>query len=192
MLILAAVPSTSVALVVTRSASLGINNGLAVSAGIVLADLLFIALAILGLSAIAETFGSLFMLVKILGGIYLIGYGISLLKPKTTEKNVEIQYKRGLVTSFLVGFLLTLGDIKAIVFYASLLPLFIDLTIIKTPDILAIIFITLLSVGGVKVAYALASQKVANYSKNTAWEKLSRKTAGTLMVGAGSYLIVKA
>ena len=47
MIALAAVPSTSVALVVTRSATLGISNGVAVSLGIVLGDLVFIFLAIL-------------------------------------------------------------------------------------------------------------------------------------------------
>lgn len=38
MMALAAVPSTSVALVITRSATLGIRNGLAVAMGIVLGD----------------------------------------------------------------------------------------------------------------------------------------------------------
>ncbi|WP_456449272.1 LysE family transporter [Thiolapillus sp.] len=59
MVVLAGIPSTSVSLVVTRSATLGIRNGMAVSAGIVLGDLAFIALAISGLSVVAEQMGSL-------------------------------------------------------------------------------------------------------------------------------------
>lgn len=55
MVALAAMPSASVALVVTRSATLGVANGLAVSAGIVLGDLVFITFAIFGLSVVAET-----------------------------------------------------------------------------------------------------------------------------------------
>jgi len=47
--VLAAMPSTSVALVVTRSATLGVGNGFSVAAGIVLGDLVFVMLAILGL-----------------------------------------------------------------------------------------------------------------------------------------------
>jgi threonine/homoserine/homoserine lactone efflux protein len=57
MLILAAIPSASVALVVTRSATLGIKNGISVACGIVLGDLIFVALAILGMSVLAETMG---------------------------------------------------------------------------------------------------------------------------------------
>ena len=61
---LAAMPSTSVALVVTRSATLGVGNGIAVAMGIVLGDLVFIMLAILGLSVVAEAMGNLFVVIK--------------------------------------------------------------------------------------------------------------------------------
>jgi threonine/homoserine/homoserine lactone efflux protein len=61
---LAVIPSTSVALVVTRSATLGISNGVAVALGIVLGDLVFIFLAILGLSAVAEATGAFFVVIK--------------------------------------------------------------------------------------------------------------------------------
>ncbi|KAF3981550.1 MAG: LysE family transporter [Methylococcales symbiont of Hymedesmia sp. n. MRB-2018] len=81
-LALALVPSAGVALVVTRTATLGTANGIAVSLGIVLGDLVFILLAILGLSVVAETMGSLFMVVKYFGGAYLVWLGISLLRHK--------------------------------------------------------------------------------------------------------------
>ena len=79
---LAALPSSSVALVVARSATAGVSNGIAVSIGIVLGDLLFVFLAILGLTAIAELMGGFFAVVKVAGGLYLLGFGISLLIAK--------------------------------------------------------------------------------------------------------------
>ncbi len=194
MVALASMPSASVVLVVTRSAMFGLANGLAVSVGIVIGDLVFIALAILGLSLVAEAMGGLFMVVKVLGGIYLMWLGFSLLKATNTTK-ITINNKRNkcsLVASFLAGFLLTLGDIKAIIFYASLLPVFVDLSAVQTPEILTIIFITILSVGGVKVIYAVFANKVAAYAQNMKLENKARKTAGGVMVGVGSYLIVKA
>ena len=72
---LAAIPSASVALVVTRSATFGVANGIAVAAGIVLADLLFIALVLLGLTVLAETMGGFFMLVRYAGALYLVWLG---------------------------------------------------------------------------------------------------------------------
>ncbi len=191
---LAAIPSASVALVVARSATLGIANGLAVAGGIVLGDLVFIALALLGLSVLAEVMGSLFMIVKIIGGLYLIWLGYSMFSKNGAAK-IKIYRTNNnlsLVASFMAGFFLTLGDIKAIIFYASLLPVFIDLSTVQSSDILALIFITIFSVGGVKAIYAIFSNKVAAYAQKTDMEAAARKTVGGLMVGAGGYLIVKA
>lgn len=193
MVVLAAVPSTSVALVVTRSATSGIANGMAVAAGIVLGDLAFIILAILGLSVVAETMGSLFMVIKYLGALYLFWIGFSLLTEKrtTTIAVNRAGLKGRLVTSFLAGFFLTLGDIKAIVFYVSLFPMFIDLSAIHVLDILVIISITVVAVGGVKVLYALSASRISSLARGLKYENAVRKTAGGLMVGAGSCLIVK-
>jgi len=191
---LAAIPGASVTLVVSRSATLGVANGLAVSAGIVLGDLMFIALALFGLSLVAEIMGNLFMVIKIAGGLYLIWTGFTLFAEKKPAKYTadKPNYKSSLIASFVAGFFLTLGDIKAIIFYASMLPVFIDLPNVKTPEILAVVFITIFSVGGVKVIYAVLAYKIAAFAHGINMGNAASKTAGGLMVGAGSYLIVKA
>ena len=193
MVVLAAMPSTSVALVVTRSASSGIADGMAVAAGIVLGDLAFIILAILGLSVVAEAMGSLFMVIKYLGALYLFWTGFSLLTDKrtTTIAVNKSGVKGSLVTSFLAGFFLTLGDMKAVLFYVSLLPMFINLSALHALDILVVVFITAVAVGGVKVLYALSASRIASLAGGLRYENVVRKTAGGLMVGAGSCLIIK-
>lgn len=190
---LAAIPSTSVALVVSRSAMSGVGNGIAVAAGIILGDLLFIMLALFGLSAVAETMGSLFMVVKYLGAIYLIWLGISLLKAKNKTKIMtnRSHKKESLIVSFLAGFTLTLGDIKAMFFYISLFPMLIDLAALQVSDILVVVFATVASVGGVKIVYAFSAAKIASLAKGLKFENAARNTAGGLLVGAGSYIIAK-
>ncbi|HEC05518.1 MAG TPA: LysE family translocator, partial [Thiolapillus brandeum] len=117
---LAALPSTSVALVVTRSATLGVADGIAVTSGIVVGDLVFVLLALLGLSVIAKTLGNLFLTIKYLGGAYLIWIGITLwLSPNKTSMAVKQRPLRSLMGSFLAGLFLTMGDVKAIIFYIS-------------------------------------------------------------------------
>ena len=99
---LALIPSASVALVITRSVILGIPNGIAVALGIVLGDLVFIALAIYGLSAIAESMGWLFLIIKYIGATYLLWLGITLLKTKqktTLELNAP-RKRANIATSF--------------------------------------------------------------------------------------------
>ncbi len=194
MVALAAMPSASVALVVTRSATSGIANGIAVAAGIVAGDLVFILLAISGLSMVAETMGSMFIIIKLLGGSYLLWLGFSLLTSNnsTVSSSKRPTRKISLVASFMAGFILTLGDIKAIVFYASLMPVFMDLSALDASVILAVIAVTIFSVGGVKIIYALFANKLVAYAHGMEIEHKARKVAGSFMLGAGSYLIVKA
>jgi len=194
MIALAALPSASVALVITRSATLGVANGVAVTVGIILGDLVFILLAIFGLSVVAETMGSLFMIVKYLGATYLLWLGYTLITSKSTttitvDKTVK---KQNLVTSFIAGFILTLGDIKAIIFYASLLPVFINLSTLQASDVLIIISVMVVSLGSVKILYAFSAVKMVAFATGKKLDNVARKTAGCLMLGAGGYLIVKA
>ena len=191
MVSLAIIPSTSSVLVVTRSATLGISNGVAVAVGIVLGDIIFILLAILGLYVFTENMGGLFLTIKSIGGAYLLGIGFQLLRSnhKTTiaiKKNVQ----SSLVASFLAGLFLTLGDVKAIFFYVSLFPAFVDLGALKLSDIFIILLLTIVTVGGVKVAYAFLARKVLTMSRNFQLENSAKKIAGVFLMGVGSYLIL--
>jgi threonine/homoserine/homoserine lactone efflux protein len=70
------IPSSSVALVVTRSLTHGIPNGISVSMGIVVGDAIFILLVVFGLSVVAESMGWLFLAIKYIGATYLIWLGL--------------------------------------------------------------------------------------------------------------------
>lgn len=194
MVALAALPSASVALVITRSATLGVADGIAVTAGIILGDLVFILLAIFGLTLVAEIMGSLFMVVKYLGASYLLWLGYTLIISKsTTAIKIDTKIKhQNLVTSFFAGFILTLGDIKAIIFYASLFPVFIDLTALQTSDVLVIISVMVVSLGSVKIFYAFSAAKIVSLARNNRFDNAAKKTMGGFLLGAGGYLIVKA
>ena len=50
----------------------------------------------------------------------------------------------------------------------------------------------MVSVGSVKALYAISAIKMVNFAKKLKFEGVARKIAGGTMIGAGSYLIVKA
>lgn len=190
---LALVPSSSVALVVARSSSAGFSNGSAVAAGIVVGDLVFVFLAVLGMAVLAEVVGSFFLILRYLAGAYLIWFGISLMRSKASLQLEDSGRSASkLSASFFSGLLLTLGDVKAILFYASLFPVFVDLATIGALDIAIIAVITVVAVGGVKLGYAYFAGVVVSFATNHRAERAVKVTAGGLMVGAGSYLIAKA
>lgn len=189
----ASIPSSSVVLVVARSLSHGIPNGIAASIGIVLGDTIFILLVVFGLSVVAESVGWLFLIIKYVGATYLIWLGLTLLLSKPTKVEVEKGTQKGdLVTSFFAGLFLTLGDVKAIFFFISLLPAFVNLGELALGDVVVVLLIDIIVVGGVKIFYAFSARKVASVSKKHGLEDKTKKVAGGFMIGAGSYIIVKA
>ncbi len=192
MLGLAALPSASVALVVTRAATSGVQNGIAVAAGIVVGDLIFVALVLFGMSVLAETMGGFFSVLKYIGGGYLIWLGCSLLRSKTKLNDLgEQAAPSSLVASLLAGMALTLGDLKAILFYASLFPSLFDVAALSTTDVTSIVTITVVTVGGVKTMYALAARSIVERFSSAPATRHAPKLAGGLLVGTGTYLIAK-
>lgn len=189
---LAAIPSSSVALVVVRSATRGVRNGVAASLGIVAGDLIFVAMAILGLTVLAEAMGAFFAVVRYAAAGYLIWLGIGLIRGAAGPGIREgANPGGGMAASFAAGLALTLGDIKAILFYASLFPAFVDIAALGGWDIAAIVGITVLAVGGVKIAYAVAGRSIATAARGTPLDRPVKIATGGLMIGAGGYLIVK-
>lgn len=190
MVVLAAIPSVSVLAVSTRSATSGFIHGVFTTLGIVLGDIIFIIIAIWGLSFLAETMGSLFVLIKYLGGAYLIFLGIGLLRAKGRDVETGEVVKSSLFSSFLTGFLITLGDQKATLFYLGFFPAFVDLSRVSWWDTGVIIAIATVAVGGVKLGYAL----VANRARLLISGKITKGlniAAGCVMIAVGMFLIIK-
>ena len=193
MLPLAAMPSASVAFVVARSVSSGRVSGMFSALGIVAGDLIFVAMALVGMSVLAEWLSALFSVAKYCGGIYLIWLGVGILKSKSSLdlKSVSTS-KASYLADFLAGLFLTLGDVKAILFYASLFPTLIDMKQVGLSEALAIGVITIVTVGGVKLAYAIFASRIVESLRHRLSSDLPRKLGGTLMIGCGSVLVAKA
>lgn len=123
----------------------------------------------------------------------MVWLGIALFKSKSSPQ-VEVSSRSAstLSASFLSGLILTLGDVKAILFYASLFPAFVDLATNKNSDMAIIVVVTIVAVGGVKMGYAYSAREAASLAGGLGAERAVKVTAGGFMVGAGAYLIAKA
>jgi threonine/homoserine/homoserine lactone efflux protein len=190
MIILASIPSVSVLAVTTRAATSGFIHGIFTTLGIVLGDIIFIIIAIWGLSFLAEAMGSLFVLIKYLGAAYLILLGIGLWKSKLNNIETEEVVKSSLLSSFLTGLFITLGDQKATLFYLGFFPAFVDISKISYWDTLIIITITIVAVGGVKLGYAFLADK-ARFFISSKVRKRINIAAGCVMIGVGVFLLTK-
>ena len=159
--------------------------------GIVVADIIFILVAVYGLVFIAEALGDRFTLVKYIGGAYLIWLGISMWRAEARTRQRGEVGDSSPASSFLAGFLLTFGDQKAILFYLGFFPAFVDLRQLTPMDTLLIILIATLGVGGPKLLYAWLADRASLIFDNRRAVRGLNLFAAVVMVLVGAVLLLK-
>lgn len=195
MVVLALLPGPGILVVVARVLSGGMPHGIATSAGIVAGDYVFIILSVFGLAALASTMGQLFVWIQYLGGLYLIWLGLSLLKKPANrqDKYHQAQQNRSLKlgADFLAGLVTTLSNPKAILFYLSFFPAFLDLTQVKLPDLVIILIITTFAVGGTMLGYAWLALKAHATLDPRSDRPWLRWLSSVLLLGSGVFLMLR-
>ena len=185
MLILAASPGPGVMATVARSLSSGFRSALAVIAGIILGDILFLLFAIFGLGLIAQVLGSLFIVVKFLGGGYLIWQGLRLWLSRNELETAQLQPAKSGCGNFWSGLFITLGNPKVILFYCGFLPSFISLTKIVPSDVLIIVLIITSVLFLVLGSYAWLADSARKLLNTPLQRKRLDRMAGGIMITSG-------
>jgi len=192
MFLLAITPGPGVFATISRGLASGFNNASFVVLGIVLGDIVFLLLAIFGLSAIASVLGDFFVIVKYLGGAYLLFLGYKILTSKEHETNVEGIQELSWKKNFFAGLLITLSNPKVILFYLGFLPTFVNLQTLTLMDIVIVSTIVTVVLGGVMLGYAYSASGAKKLFKNKSSKRKMHIAAGSVMVAAGGALIAKA
>ncbi len=181
-----ALPGPGIISVTSCAIGRGLPAAGAMIVGIILGDLIFFLLAVLGMAALARSMGELFLVVKILGAAYLVWLGLKLWRAPVAAPGADgAPIRRGFLRNLVGGLGVTLGNPKAIAFYAGLLPTFVNLETI-TPGqtgVMALIVVAL--VGLIPLAYALAAARARRLFADPRRQRVMNRTAGTMMVGAG-------
>lgn len=191
-LLLAIVPGPGVLTIIARALSSGIRTATMLALGIVVGDLAFLLMAIFGLSYLAEFLGSLFSIVKLAGGIYLIWLGLSLWR-STESKSTEYKIGRSQpsLSDFLSGLAITLGNPKVILFYLTFLPTFMDLRSLSASDIALTAFVVSSVLGVVLIAYAYVAVRSEVFIQDHRKAKRVRQAAGGMLIGIGVLTITR-
>jgi len=187
-LVFAAIPGPGVTAVVSQALARGLGPALLYGAGIVLGDLAYLLLAMLGLSLIAQQLGWAFVILKWAGAAYLVYLGARCLLAKAPVPGQEGQAQppaRSLARTFLGGFCVSLGNPKVVAFYCGFLPGFVDLRALSGLDMLLVVATILPTCYGVVASYAWLASRGRNLAGSGLGWKLVHRGAGAVMIGAG-------
>jgi threonine/homoserine/homoserine lactone efflux protein len=171
--------------ILTCSSQRGLRGGFASLAGVMLGDIVLMVLAAAGIAALLQANQALFKGLQYLGALYLAYLGVRLLWARQGEGAAVVAFSK--VADFRRGFLVTLINPKAIVFYMAFFPLFIDPTVHRGS-------LTFFAVGAVIASCTLFYGSLLVLAGNAAATRLKRnrlataiatKAAGVFLIGFG-------
>lgn len=184
-------PGPGVAALVARVLAQGPRGVTPFIAGYVVGDLVWFTVAATGLVLLAQTFATLFLIVKYAGAAYLLWLAYRLwTAPVGPAEPGAAPVDRG-GRLFLAGLLVTLGNPKVIVFFLALLPAVVDLERLTVVGFLEIAGLIGVILSGVLAGYALAAIRARRlFTSPRAVRALNRST-GAVMAGAAAAIAAR-
>lgn len=191
--VFAAIPGPGVTAIVTQAVGRGLRPALTWTAGIVLGDLVYLTLVLLGLTWVARELGWAFAALKWLGAAYLVWLGLRLILAKGESGGAACAGQPGGgLRSFLAGLCVSLGNPKVIAFYCGFLPGFVDLGALTPGGAALVALLVPGTVFAVLASYAVLAARGRGMLRSGARAgrgvALLRKGAGLVMVGVGALM----
>ena len=193
LLVAAASPGPGIAALVAQVLGKGSHRAGAFAAGLILGDLVWLAVAILGLAAVAQTFHEVFLVIKYAGAGYLIYYlAYRMWTAPAAPRDVTGDRRRdGFMRLFFAGLAVTLGNPKVVAFYLALLPNLIDLPRVGLFGYVELAGISVVILTVVFGAYAIAAARARTLFRSPRAMRLFNRAGGTMMAGAAVAVATK-
>ena len=194
-LALSASPGPSMLYVLSYSIGHSQNAGLASAAGLATGGLVLVVAAAFGLAALFAVAPFVYMVVKILGALYLIYLGILMLLEKdSTDDDAKLEAVRRtpLPRIFFQGVVVEVLNPKTVVFFVAFLPQFVN-------SELGSVGLQMLILGVLVPLTAVPSDLIVAFTGGTIAKKLARNQAaskflnwlgGLFLIGLGIRLFI--
>lgn len=198
LLVAAASPGPGVAALVARAIGSGFQGATAFAAGLIAGDLVWLAIAVLGLAVVAQTFQAVFLVLKYAGAAYLLYLAWRMWTTPVITHDMATAAEAGRrgdrggdLRMLAAGLALTLGNPKVVAFYLALLPNLIDLDLVGLVGYLELALVSIVVLSGVFAAYVTAAVRARRLFRSPRALRLLNRTGGTLIAGAAVAVAVK-
>lgn len=192
MIILALIPGPGMLTVISHALSAGMKHGFIAVLGVLTGDFIYIAVAIIGLSALSHFMGEYFFILQLVGASYLFWLAYQLWQQQQALSLSPNQQKKQRVAkrhSYVSGLIITLGNPKAVFFYLGFFPAFVDLNTLTSADIVLILMITIVAIGGVLSGYALIAVKAIRLLKTQEHHQRINRVASVFIAFSGIFIL---
>jgi threonine/homoserine/homoserine lactone efflux protein len=188
----AVTPGPAATAIVARAIADGLKPALALAAGVLTGDLIFLALAAAGMAAAAHSMGAFFTALRWAGAAYLAWQGIVLWRARPQASRVGGAAHEGhFWRNYGAGMLLMMGHVQAILFYAALLPGVVDFASLTLADLALVAAMLVVIIGAANLGYALLAARARGFFADERAMRAMNRVAGTLMFAAAALVATR-
>lgn len=182
-------PGPAVFATLGRAISLGLRPTFLFIIGIIIGDLLFSLMAMLGLALIASQYGIIFTAIKIIGSMYLIYLGLQSLR-NSNKIDIHTHHSESNFKLISSGFILTASNPKDLLFFVSFLPAFMDLEEMRIDSMAMASMIIVLAFLITLSFYALLAHHIRKIFKHNNTLKYLHYIAGLTLICVGCFILI--
>lgn len=149
-----------------------------------LGEVVWLAIAVAGLTALAESYSLVFQTLKWCGVAYLLVLAWQMWVGDTDIEPEQIE-GRGGWRMFFAGLLITFGNPKIMVFYVALLPTLLDMHNIGLSGWASLTLVTVVVLAMIDLTYVVLAQRARALLTQPEWLKwVNRSCAGVMTTAA--------
>ncbi|MDA5195063.1 LysE family translocator [Govanella unica] len=187
----ALVPGPGIAAVVSRVLGRGTDGAAAFLLGMMLGDVAWVTMTVMGLAVIAQSFHELFLAIKYAGAAYLLYLAVRMWNaPPMTEVIEGDRRPEHPLRLLLTGFALNISNPKVMIFYMALLPAFFDLQRLSLTGYFEIIGVVFAMLALVLGGYVLLANRARRFMQNPRAQRIVSRSSGGVMAGAAIAIAV--
>ncbi|WP_186176931.1 LysE family translocator [Burkholderia gladioli] len=184
LMVAAGSPGPGIAALVARVMSNGFRDVLPFLAAMWIGEILWMSFAVAGLAALAKTFATAFLLLKIAGIVYLLFLAVKMWLAPAAVDDGQLPSGQSPLRMFAAGLTVSLGNPKIMVFYVALLPTLVDLSHVG-PLAWAELALTMQVVmAAVDLSWALLAVRARRLLTSRRAVKVANRASATMMAGA--------
>ncbi|MBL8905038.1 MAG: LysE family translocator [Rhizobiales bacterium] len=191
LLVAAGSPGPSIAALVARVISRGYRSVLPFLAAMWVGEAIWLCLAASGASYIAQSFHTVFVILKYLGVAYLLYLAWKMWTAPAVVKEGDLPAEDRPWRLFATGLAITLGNPKIMVFYLALLPSLIDLSGITVLGIAELVAVMMLVLIAVDLAWVIAAAQARRWLRSSRAMRIANRVSATAMGGAAIAIAAK-
>ncbi len=135
--------------------------------------------------------GEFATVIKYVGVTYLFWLAYTTWTSDVSELSSTSSEQGTKASSVIIGLLMTVSNPKAILFYMGFFPAFIDLKTFTTTDVVMILVISTVAVGGVLSLYACTASKARFVFQGRSAKTLLNRLSGGFLATCGALLATK-